>query len=413
VKRAIFGDSTKANAFRLIILFGIVSLLGDVIYEGARSINGQYLQTLGASATIIGLVAGVGEFLGYGLRLLSGYFSDKTKAYWFFTMLGYGLLASVPLLALAGVWQIAALFIITERIGKAIRNPARDTLMSHAAKTVGTGWGFAVHEFLDQIGALLGPLLFALLFFSLGTGPKGIVEYQYGYSMLWIPFLFLIIALFITYFIFRYSQKPETIGKEKDKGRLSTTFWYYMCFTFLTTLGFINFVILGYHFKVISILSDAQIPLFYAVAMIVDGLLALMIGRLYDVLKTKRKNEEAGLLLLIIIPLLTLTIPIFIFLPSIYLIFTGVILWGAVMGTHETIMRAAIADITPTSKRGTGYGIFTATYGFAALFGGITAGTLYDYALSLLVAFIVITQVCAISLFFFMKRQAEKEFISA
>ena len=109
MKRSIFGDSTKAKAFRLIILFGIVSLFGDIIYEGARSINGQYLQTLGASATVVGLVAGLGEFLGYGLRLFSGYFSDKTKAYWVFTILGYSLLASVPLMALTGVWQIAAL----------------------------------------------------------------------------------------------------------------------------------------------------------------------------------------------------------------------------------------------------------------------------------------------------------------
>jgi len=409
MKRTIFGDSTKAKAFRLIILFGIVSLLGDIIYEGARSINGQYLQTLGASAAIVGLVAGLGEFLGYGLRLLSGYFSDKTKAYWFFTILGYGLLASVPLLALAGVWQIAAFFIITERIGKAIRNPARDTLISQAAKTVGTGWGFAVHEFLDQIGALLGPLLLAFLFFSFGTGARSLAEYQYGYSMLWIPFVLLMLVLFMTYFISRDSQKLETIKKEKDRGRLSTTFWYYVGFTFLTTLGFINFVILGYHFKAINILSDAQIPLFYAVAMIVDALLALVIGKLYDLIKTKRKSEAAGLLLLIIIPILTAIIPIFTFLQSIYLIFLGILLWGAVMGTHETIMRAAIADITPTSKRGTGYGIFTATYGFAALFGGAAAGLLYDYALPSLVAFVVITQVCAISLFFFMKRQIGKE----
>jgi len=403
MERSIFGDSTKAKAFRLIILFGIVSLFGDIIYEGARSINGQYLQTLGASATVVGLVAGLGEFLGYGLRLFSGYFSDKTKAYWVFTILGYSLLASVPLMALTGVWQIAALLIFTERIGKAIRNPARDTLMSHAAKTVGTGWGFAVHEFLDQIGALLGPLLFAFLFFSLGTGPKGLEEYQHGYSVLWIPFIFLIIVLFTTYFISKNSQKLDTIEKEKDTGRLSTTFWYFVGFTFLTTIGFINFVILGYHFKAINILSDAQIPLFYAVAMIVDALFALLIGKLYDILKTKRKNEESGFQLLIIIPLLTLTIPILIFLPNIYLIFAGVTMWGAVMGAHETIMRAAIADITPTSKRGTGYGIFTATYGFAALFGGIAAGILYERALSLLIVFVVITQVCAILLFFYKK----------
>ena len=403
--RVIFGDNAKA--FKIIILFGIVSLLGDIIYEGARSINGQYLQTLGASAAIVGLVAGLGEFLGYGLRLFAGYFSDKTKAYWFFTILGYGLLASIPLLALAGVWQIAALFIIIERIGKAIRNPARDTLISHAAKTVGTGWGFAVHEFLDQIGALLGPLLLAFLFFSFGTGTKSLAEYQYGYSTLWIPFILLMAVLFVAYFIYKNSQKFETTKKQKTE-KLSATFWYYTVFTFITTIGFINFVILGYHFKAKNILSDSQIPLFYAAAMIVDAIFALVIGKLYDFVKTKRKNESRGLLLLIIIPILTATIPVFTFLPSIYLVFLGIVVWGAVMGAHETIMRAAIADITPLNKRGTGYGIFTAAYGFAALVGGAVAGILYDYSLSSLIAFVIITQVFSVFMFLFMKKQIGK-----
>jgi len=403
---AIFGNNAKA--FKIILLFGIVSLLGDIIYEGARSINGQYLQTLGASAAIVGLVAGLGEFLGYGLRFLSGYFSDKTKAYWFFTIFGYGLLASIPLLALTGLWQIAAFFIFAERIGKAIRSPARDTLISQAAKTVGTGWGFAVHEFLDQVGALLGPLLLAYLFFSFGTSTLGLSQYQYGYSMLWIPYILLMAVLFIAYFISRDSQTFEKIEKQKNAQGLSATFWHYVLFTFLTTMGFINFVILGYHFKATNVLSDSQIPLFYAIAMTIDALFALVIGKLYDLIKAKRKNETAGLLLLIVIPLMTAAIPILAFLQNIYLIFLGVLLWGAVMGAHETIMRAAIADITPFNKRGTGYGIFTAVYGLAALFGGAAVGFLYDYALSSLVAFVIITQVCSVLLFLFMKKQIGK-----
>jgi MFS family permease len=397
-------DYTKA--LRVIILFGIVSLLGDIIYEGARSINGQYLQTLGASAAIVGLIAGFGEFLGYGLRFLSGYFSDKTKAYWFFTILGYGLLASIPLLAFTGLWQVAALFIIIERIGKAIRNPARDTLLSHSAKTVGTGWGFAVHEFLDQIGALLGPLMIALIFLNLGSNAQSVKDYQYVYSVLWIPYMLLMGVLFLTYFISKDSRKFEAVEKRKVE-RLSATYWYYLAFTFLTTLGFINFVIFGYHFKARNILSDSQIPLFYAAAMMVDAVFALFIGRLYDAIKRKRKNEAAGLLLLIIIPVLTALIPILVFLQNVYLIFLGIILWGAVMGAHETIMRAAIADITPLSKRGTGYGIFTAVYGFSALLSGIAAGVLYDYGIYPLIAFVVAVQVCSVLVFLLIKNKLE------
>jgi MFS family permease len=396
----------KVRAIRLIILFGIVSLFGDIVYEGARSINGQYLQIIGASATIVGLIAGIGEFLGYGLRLFSGYFSDKTKAYWFFTILGYFLLIFVPLLSLTGVWQIAALFIIIERIGKAIRNPARDTLMSNAAKTVGTGWGFAIHEFLDQIGALLGPLLIAFLFSTLGTGSRSIKEYQHAYSILWIPFILLMIILLTAYFISKNSLKIKIEKKIGEK--LSKIFWYYVAFTFLTTLGFINFVILGYHFKATNVLSDVQIPLFYSVAMIIDALSALMIGKAYDFLKTKRKHENAGLLLLIIIPVITTITSIFAFTSNFYLIISGIICWGMVMGMHETIMRAAIADITPINKRGTGYGIFTAIYGFAALFSGIAMGALYDYSLTLLLSFVFITQFFSVLLFYFIKKEVEK-----
>ncbi|MBA2862207.1 hypothetical protein [Methanococcus maripaludis] len=148
-----FGNlsETQKNAFMLIILFGVISLLGDIIYEGARSVNGPYLETLGASALIVGLVVGFGEFLGYAIRLFSGYFSDKTKAHWFFTIFGYGLLISVPLLALSDYWQFAAIFIVLERMGKGLRSPARDTILSYATKQVGTGLGFGIAEFLDQI----------------------------------------------------------------------------------------------------------------------------------------------------------------------------------------------------------------------------------------------------------------------
>jgi MFS family permease len=362
---------------------------------------------IGASAAVVGLVAGLGEFLGYALRFVSGYFSDKTKAYWFFTILGYGLLVSIPMLALTGIWQIAAILIIAERIGKALRNPARDTLISQAAKSLGTGFGFAIHEFLDQIGALIGPILLAFIFLSFGGATQSVADYQFAYSTLWIPFVLLMLVLFIAYFISKGSLNFEKTERKKETDKLSTIFWYYVIFTFLTTLGFINFVIFGYHFKVAGVLMDSEIPLFYGAAMIVDALFALMIGKMYDVVKIKKKNAVSGLLLLITIPLMTATIPFLALLQNIYLIFLGVLLWGAVMGSHETIMRAAIADITPLAKRGTGYGIFTAVYGFAALFGGIAAGFLYDLSLSALTGFVLITQVCAVLMFLLMRRKIE------
>lgn len=220
------------------------------------------------NAFAIGLVVGVGEFLGYALRLVTGYLSDRTRSYWFFTFLGYGLLVSVPLLSLTNLWQTAAILIVLERAGKAVRNPARDTILSHASSQVGTGFGFGLHEALDQIGAVAGPLIFAV-FFAMSAQGKGIAEYQKGYELLWLPFLALMVFLFLAFLNLKDTEKleTETVPADEPK-RFSRVFWLYCVFIFITTLGFANFMLLGYHFKATGILSDAQIPLFLGSALL-------------------------------------------------------------------------------------------------------------------------------------------------
>ena len=401
----------KKKALKLIFLFGIISLLGDAIYEGARSVNGPYLAILGANAAIIGFVAGAGEFLGYGIRIFSGYFSDKTKAYWFFTIIGYGLLFTVPLLSLAGIWQLAALFIISERIGKALRNPAKDTILSHSTKQVGTGTGFAIVEVLDQIGAIIGPLIFSVLFFLIGVSGNAISDYQIGYSLLWIPFILLMIVIIIAYFLVKNPQeleKKEVVSKGDE--RFSKVFWLYTIFSFVTTFGFVNFVLIGYHIKVQSILPDAEIPLLYAIAMGIDAVMAIVIGKTYDSLKNKKKNDNAGLLTLIVIPLLSIFIPLFAFSMNYLFIIFSMILWGMVMGAHETIMKSAIADITPLEKRGTGYGIFSTLYGVALFGGSIMVGLLYEVSIPVLIVITIIVEIIAILLFYMMWKNISKFF---
>ena len=295
-------DLNKKKALQLIMLFGLVSLLGDTIYEGARSVNGPYLKLLGTNALAVGLVAGVGEFLGYGIRLLSGYFSDQTKYYWLFTIAGDGMLASVPLLALTGFWQIAALLIVMERIGKALRSPAKDTILSQAAKQVGTGFGFGLNEAMDQIGAIAGPLLFTFIFIHDRASVKSLADYQHGYGLLWIPFALLMACVFFAYFKVPDPEVLETSVKKNDPEKLPKIYWLYAGFSFFATMGFVNFVLMAYHFKSKNVLSDAQIPLFYAVAMGIDGLAALVIGKIYDRMKEKQKHEWAGIGTLLLIP---------------------------------------------------------------------------------------------------------------
>jgi MFS family permease len=396
----------KKTALQVILLFGLVSLFGDIVYEGARSVNGPYLKTLGANAAIVGLVAGIAEFLGYALRLASGYFADKTKSYWLFTFLGYGSLIVVPLLSLAGVWQVAVVFIVLERMGKALRSPARDTILSQATKQVGTGFGFAIAEALDQVGAVIGPLIFTVLFVMLGKRDKDLVDYQQGYHLLWIPFVLVMICVFLAY---KKAPNPEVLenslvtNPEPDK--LSKVFWLYTLFSFITTLGFANFALIGYHFKAKNVLTDAQIPLFYAVAMGVDAIVALIIGKTYDIFKNRKQNEKAGLSTLIIIPIFSIFIPIFAFSQSYVLALVSAIIWGIVMGAHETVMKSAIADLTTLKKRGTGYGIFNSTYGLAIFVGSAVMGLLYDKSLPIVIIFSIAVQIVGLLAFFVMRHE--------
>lgn len=279
------------KAFNLIIIFGLISLLGDVIYEGARSIYGPYTKTLNVNIATVGVIIGVSEFLGYLIRLVSGYFSDKAKAQWILTIVGYGMLISIPLLSLVGTWQIATIFIIFERIGKAVRSPAKDTILSQVTKKVGTGFGFALHELLDQIGAMIGPLIFTAVLFISNNKAAKISDYQRAFSILWIPFIILMILLFYTY---SKIPNPELIVSEKSNSNkiiLSKKFWLYSAFTFFTSIGFLGFVFISYSLKERNIMNDSYIPLMYTLAMGVDGVFALIIGKFYDKFKYKEKNS--------------------------------------------------------------------------------------------------------------------------
>ena len=336
----------KRVALQLILLLGLVSALGDITYEGARSISGPYLAFLGAGASVVGLVSGFGEFVGYALRLLAGYIADRTRAYWWVTFVGYGLLISIPLLALTNRWEWAALLLILERVGKAIRSPARDAILSHATTHTGRGWGFALHEALDQVGAIIGPLIFTAIFLL-----KGAIESVFGSSGSG--------AADPRGACHRQNPRPRPGacrdvpgGKPpqapSDSGRLPRVFWLYALFTFFSVAGFVNFQIISYHLATQAIIPAAQIPLLYAVAMGVDALFALAVGKLYD---------AAGMISLLMAPLVTVLIPLLALSSSIPLIWTAMVLWGMAMAIQETTMRAAIADMTPTTRRGTAYGI--------------------------------------------------------
>lgn len=367
-------------AILVIILFGFISMFGDMVYESARSANSQYLNLLGVSAATVGLVFGIGEFLGYALRLVSGLLSDKTSKHWLFLMIGYGMLISVPIMGLTRHWPLLLVLILMERIGKALRNPSKDTIVSQVAQgDVGVGFAFGLQEALDQVGAFAGPLIFTLVFYL--SGGQGIAQYQSAYRWLLVPFIMLM--AFLVY----VQRKTTAEGLIKAPApsafrseRLQPVFWWYSAFTFLATLGFVNFSLIGFHLKANNLLPDGQITLLYSIAMAVDALSALLVGRWYDRLKQKNGRHMDGLGVLVGIPLLSMALPLLTLTRSVPLIVAGMVIFGIVMGTHETVMRSAIADLTPFSKRGTAYGVFNTIYGLGFLAGAALMGWLYDHA---------------------------------
>ncbi|MEM0476663.1 MAG: MFS transporter [Candidatus Aenigmatarchaeota archaeon] len=381
--------SSSQKIFLSILLFGLISLFGDLIYESARSINGQYLLLLGATASIIGFFIGLGEFLSNFLRFVFGFLADRIKNYWLFIFIGYFFLIFVPLMFFANSWQIAILFIIFERIGKAIRNPARDTIVSIISeRTKSIGFNFGIIEFLDQIGALIGPIIIAIFF--LLYVENVIDKYKIVYLFLFIPFLVLIFLLLVTYS--KTKNLKINIKKLKDKN-IPKIFWYYNLFIFLTSLGFIHFAILGYHFKLKNIAEDHLIVFLYSIAMIFDAIISPIIGKIYDKIKEKKKSFFD---LFFIIPILSISIPFLVFINKIETIVLSMIFYGFVLGMQETIMRAAIADITSISKRGSAYGIFSFVLGISAFFGSTIIGILYEISILYLFIFIIISQVLAL-----------------
>lgn len=384
-------DSNR-QAYTFILFLGLVSLFGDITYEGARSVAGPYLALLGAGSFAIGLIGGIGECLGYGLRLVSGFVADSTKAYWAMVIVGYGLLFGIPLIAIADTWWLAGIFLILERAGKGIRAPARDAILSHATQKIGRGFGFGLHEAIDQVGAIIGPLIFSVTAFTKGN-------YRDGFLILFIP-----VVLCMTFLLLAKSKisTPELLEITKDEpqkkytDKLDFSFWVYAVFCFLTVAGLINFHIISFHFKIKGVITDVHIPLIYAVAMGIDALAGLLFGKLYD---KKSFNSLKS------IPIISLPICFLALTSNPYLAILSMILWGAVMGIHETIMRAAIADVTPKNKRGSAYGIFNTIYGIAFFTGSSITGWLYEKSILWTIIFNTFLQI--LSLFVILRWRRE------
>ena len=402
---------TPAMAF--ILLFSVVSLLSDMTHEGAASIRGAYLSLLGASAATIGFVSGLGELAGYSLRLLFGRFADKTKRYWLITIIGYIIdVLAVPALALSGEhgWVFASMLIVVERIGKAIKKPAKSTLMSFAATQEGVGKSFAIQELVDQFGAFLGPVMLYLTLL-LKTDGSLVQRYAFSLGLLIIPACATIVMLFVTKRKFPNPEQFEPEPKELIPFRLNRKFILYLAGISLFAFGFIDYSLILMHVsrthaalsaglsEASSFVNSGTLPLLYAGAMLVDAASAMVFGLMYD---------KKGVRALILSTALSAPFAILIFGgTSNASLLIGIAMWGIGMGAQESILKAAVASFVPKASRATGYGIFECAFGLFWFLGSWLLGALYDVSLPVMIAVSVGAQLLAIPLYFFSSKCKE------
>jgi MFS family permease len=386
--------SARKVAFKFVVLIGVVSFFADFTYEGARSVTGPFMAVLGANGTIVGIVAGLGELLGYGLRLVSGRLSEKTQKFWPITLFGYLIqMVAVPLLAFAGSWQVAAVLIIFERVGKAIRNPPRDVMLSHAAKEMGYGWGFGVHEALDQSGALFGPLVVATVLAHQGN-------YRIAFAVLVIPAVITYSMLVVARLQYPRPEDLEANVPDVHAKGLPRIFWTYLAGAALVAAGFADFQLIAYHFEKADAVNDIWIPLMYSIAMAVSGAGSLLFGRMFD---------RVGVGILIPLTLISAVFAPLVFLGGFWPVIVGSSLWGLGMGVHESIVPAAVATMVPAQRRPSAYGLFTAGYGVAWFFGSAIMGALYDFSITGVVIFCLILQLAAVPILIKTARMAYRE----
>jgi MFS family permease len=377
-------------ALRFVVLIGVVSLFADMTYEAARGINGSFLAVLGASATVVGVTSGLGELLGYLIRLPSGYLAGRSGRYWTWTGIGYVVnLLAVPSLALAGSWQLAVALIVLERVGKGVRNPPRDAMLSYAGSVIGQGWTFALREALDQAGAMVGPLVVAGILLVRQNA------FREAYAWLLVPALLSLLTLGLSR---RRFPQPWALERRPSSSRTTSLpggFWWYLGAMALVAFGYADFNLIAFHLQRSGDPSGV-ISLLYALAMGMAAVSALVFGRWFD---------RRGLSTLVVAVLLSTAFAPLAFLGGLGLAALGVALWGVGMGIQDSLMSAPVAVLVGAEARARAFGIFNALYGGAWFVGSSAMGFLYGVSIPGLVAFSVLAQLLAVVVLFLAQKR--------
>lgn len=416
----------RTSPFGFILSFGVVSMLMDVVYQAALSVQGPLLASLGASAAVVGLVSGLGEATSLAGRLVSGPAADRTGRYWIFAIAGYAITGlAVPAMGFAGSVVAVSALIIFERFGKSLRTPSRDAMISHASAKVGRGKGFAIHELMDQIGAFAGPLVVAAILQATHN------SFGSALGVMIVPGVAAIVVLLVLRHrvpdpaAYEEENEAESTAAPASSGvgavqaaatagaasasvapaapakqprvKLPARFWAYTGFCGLVLAGVGTFGVMSFHMVDAGLLDASFVPVLYAIAQAVDAVFALITGSLYD---------KYGVRVLFVLPIVSALVPLFAFASSVPMVAVGVALWGMSLGVQESTMRAAVADMVPGGKRATSYGMFSVATGIGTFIGATVIGLLYPLGQPAIAVYAVALQVAAFVLLACLVRRA-------
>ena len=370
-------------AFTFVFTMGIVNLFADTTYEGGASINGPFFALLGAGAVATSIVAGLGEFLGYSVRLASGWWADRTGRYWPLTFVGYFVnLLAVPAMALAGSWPAAAALVLAERVGRAIRKPTVEAMLSYTTNTLGRGWVYSLNTALDETGATIGPILMAIVLARGGT-------HRHGYAVLLVPAVLTLATLAVARRGFPVPSRLEE-GRTARRGGFPRAYGIFLAGAALFAAGLMSFELIGYHFAKTGAFSPRSIPLLLALSTAGGVVANLALGRLYD---------RVGVRVLFGAVLATAFFSPLVFLGGAAAAIAGMMLWGIGYATQDTLFKAIVAGMLPEGRRSLAFGLFYAGYGVGWLVGSVVTGLLYERSLPALVGFSVAVMLLSIPIF--------------
>ena len=283
--------------------------------------------------------------------------------------------------------MLACGLLVAERLGKAIRKPAKDMILSFAASQQGVGKSFAIQEALDQIGAFLGPVVLYVIMLFKTTGTTREI-YALCFAVLGIPAIATILALLWSKRKFPNPESFEPEPKEIIPFRMNTPFVLYIVGIGLFAFGFLDFALVSMHVLKVKLVGPDVLPLLYAGAMLIDAVSALFFGWMFD---------RHGIRALIVSTLLSCPFAFFIFGGnSFWMVLLGIALWGIGMGAQESILKAVVATMVPKTSRAAGYGLFECAFGVFWFFGSWFLGFLYDLSIPLMMAVSIGAQLLAI-----------------